>query len=147
MAYTESQWEKAKAYYEAGMSLSQIKDKTNISRSKICEKAKKMQWLKVGIDKSDITANKQAGTIYLIQAGESEYYKIGITKDSIEYRLKQLQTGNHLKLKVVRLYFSQDCFFEEKELHKQFSLKHSIGEWFKLSKEDIEFLKQRLTNG
>ena len=44
MAYTESQWEKAKAYYEAGMSLSQIKDKTNIARNTISQRAKKEQW-------------------------------------------------------------------------------------------------------
>lgn len=44
MAYTESQWEKAKAYYEAGMSLSQIKDKTNIARNTISQRAKREQW-------------------------------------------------------------------------------------------------------
>lgn len=44
MAYTESQWEKAKAYYEAGMTLSQIKDKTNIARNTISQRAKREQW-------------------------------------------------------------------------------------------------------
>lgn len=44
MAYTENQWEKAKGYYEAGMSLSQIKDKTNIARNTISQRAKKEQW-------------------------------------------------------------------------------------------------------
>jgi predicted DNA-binding protein YlxM (UPF0122 family) len=37
MAYTKVQWEKAKGYYEAGLSLSKIKDKTSITR-KICIK-------------------------------------------------------------------------------------------------------------
>lgn len=44
MAYAIEQWEKTRAYYEAGLSLSQINEKTGISRSKISERAKKEQW-------------------------------------------------------------------------------------------------------
>lgn len=44
MAYTKQQWEKAKGYYEAGLSLSKIKDKTNIARNTISQRAKREQW-------------------------------------------------------------------------------------------------------
>lgn len=44
MAYSEEKWNKAKGYYEAGLSLSQINDKTGIDRSAISRKAKKQQW-------------------------------------------------------------------------------------------------------
>ena len=45
MAYSEEQWDRAKAYFESGQySLSQISDKVGISKSKISEKAKKEQW-------------------------------------------------------------------------------------------------------
>lgn len=45
MAYSSEQWERVKAYYEAGThSLSQIQESIGISKSKISERAKKEQW-------------------------------------------------------------------------------------------------------
>lgn len=45
MAYSTEQWERTKAYFESGQySLSEIQEKTGISKSKISEKSKKEQW-------------------------------------------------------------------------------------------------------
>lgn len=44
MAYSNTQWEKAKGYYEAGLSLSSITKKTGIARNTISQKAKREQW-------------------------------------------------------------------------------------------------------
>ncbi len=44
MAYSEEKWNKAKAYFEAGLTLSQISEKTLINKSAISRKAKKQQW-------------------------------------------------------------------------------------------------------
>jgi len=44
MAYSEAQWEKAKSYYEAGLSLAEIKDKIGIARNTISQRAKREQW-------------------------------------------------------------------------------------------------------
>lgn len=75
MAYTESQWEKAKAYYEAGMSLSQIKDKINIARNTISQRAKREQWehsknseyieAKIKVETQKGTILEQSGTVAL----------------------------------------------------------------------------------
>jgi predicted DNA-binding protein YlxM (UPF0122 family) len=75
MAYTESQWEKARAYYEAGMSLSQIKDKTNIARNTISQRAKREQWehsknsdyieAKIKVETQKGTILEQSGTVAL----------------------------------------------------------------------------------
>lgn len=75
MAYTENQWEKAKGYYEAGMSLSQIKDKTNIARNTISQRAKKEQWehgknadyieAKIKVETKKGTILEQSGAIAL----------------------------------------------------------------------------------
>ena len=47
MAYSTEQWERARAYFEAGQhSLSQIQEIVGISKSKISEKSKKEQWEK-----------------------------------------------------------------------------------------------------
>jgi len=44
MAFSKEQWEKAKAYYEAGLTLSKIKDKMGIARNTISQRAKREQW-------------------------------------------------------------------------------------------------------
>ena len=44
MAYSPTQWEKAKGFYEAGMTLAQINERVGISKSKISEKAKREKW-------------------------------------------------------------------------------------------------------
>ena len=44
MAIAKEIWDKAKAYYEGGLSLSKIKDKTGIARNTISQRAKREQW-------------------------------------------------------------------------------------------------------
>jgi predicted DNA-binding protein YlxM (UPF0122 family) len=44
MAYSDNQWNKAKGYYEAGLSLAKIKEKTGIARNTISQRAKKEHW-------------------------------------------------------------------------------------------------------
>ena len=44
MAYSEKQWLDAKGYYEAGLSLSKIKDKTGIARNTVSQRAKRELW-------------------------------------------------------------------------------------------------------
>lgn len=46
MAYSKQQWEKAKEYFEAGLSLTQIEDRTGISRPQISKKSNKEKWEK-----------------------------------------------------------------------------------------------------
>lgn len=44
VAYTKEQWSRAKGYYEAGLSLSKITEKTTIARNTISQRAKREQW-------------------------------------------------------------------------------------------------------
>lgn len=46
MAISKDIWNKAKAYFEAGKSLTYISDTLNINKSNISRKAKKEQWVK-----------------------------------------------------------------------------------------------------
>ena len=85
MAYTESQWEKAKAYYEAGMTLSQIKDKTNIARNTISQRAKREQWehsknseyieAKIKVESQKGTILEQSGSVALNIADDIAFDK------------------------------------------------------------------------
>jgi hypothetical protein len=64
--------------------------------------------------------------IYFIQS--KQYVKIGFS-DNPESRLKELQTGSPVKLKL--LGTMPGCFQTESELHKIFSHKRTNGEWFR----------------
>ena len=44
MAIAKEIWDKAKDYYEAGLSLAKIKEKTGIARNTISQRAKREQW-------------------------------------------------------------------------------------------------------
>jgi len=46
MAISQDKWDKAKALFEQGLSLSQIEDETEINKTSISKKAKNENWLK-----------------------------------------------------------------------------------------------------
>lgn len=78
------------------------------------------------------------GYIYFIASKDK--IKIGYTKNSVEKRLNQLQTGNDDKL--VLLGYLHGGLDEEKMLHKQFAkyrIRHN-GEWFEPSDELIDYI-------
>lgn len=75
--------------------------------------------------------------VYFIN--DEEYTKIGIA-GSISSRIKQLQTGNPRKLKVLFLIDGETqnkSYWIERKLHEAFSSKQASGEWFKVSENDI----------
>lgn len=70
--------------------------------------------------------------LYIIRAGESFSYKIGISFDPAA-RLLQLQTGNHLPLRLIMLipFMSEsDSRRVEKNIHEKLKPFNSSGEWF-----------------
>jgi len=66
-------------------------------------------------------------------------YKIGFTKQSVESRVKQLQTGNYSKIKIEFVYEADNYISSiESRLHRDFAIDRVSGEWFELSKESVE---------
>lgn len=81
---------------------------------------------------------KSKGYVYLIADNlKEDTYKIGVTRGTIENRIKKLQTGNAGELYMCRYYQTKCPFFIEKQLHLQFSNKKIKNEWFLLSADDI----------
>lgn len=76
-------------------------------------------------------------TVYLICDPDREMYKIGVTRGSVEKRIKKLQTGNATSLFVMYEYKTKNAFLIEKMLHNKFYPKNELNEWFKLDLEDI----------
>ncbi len=80
------------------------------------------------------------GTVYLIRQTDldgNELYKIGITKNDIEVRLRCLRTGSPHKLSVEGLYKSEFYTKIEKWLHRMYASKNLEGEWFQLNSKDV----------
>jgi hypothetical protein len=84
--------------------------------------------------------------IYLISAlpksdvinDDEIVYKIGITKQAKDKRLKQLQTGTDKKLEIVKEFSSNYPFKVEGNLHRYFQHKKINREWFKLDSNDLQ---------
>lgn len=66
--------------------------------------------------------------------------KIGFTTKEINYRLKQLQTGNENKLELI--FYINGTHKIEKKLHKKFVNLKLEGEWFKESQEIYDYINQ-----
>lgn len=77
------------------------------------------------------------GFVYLIADDSGNAYKIGVTKSSINKRIKQLSIGNASELNTIGLYKTKYPFWIEKQLHKHFIKQHIRGEWYDLSDNDI----------
>lgn len=80
--------------------------------------------------------------IYLINQINTNRYKIGTTKNNVDLRLKQLQTGSSDVLSLTKTFTTNYGFKLESALHRHFYCKQATGEWFELDQQDIEgFLK------
>lgn len=81
---------------------------------------------------------QKKGFVYLLgDWGKEGIYKIGVTKGSLERRIKKLQTGNSGEIYVCRYFQTKRPFFLEKTLHLRFSAKKVLNEWFSLTNEEV----------
>ena len=81
--------------------------------------------------------------VYLMgDAGQDNTFKIGVTRGSIEKRIKQLQTGNGEDIYIVNFHETDYPFFVERLLHTKLFPKQKRNEWFNLDAEDIINFKQ-----
>lgn len=77
------------------------------------------------------------GIVYLICDSSNNQFKIGVTKGSIDRRIKKLQTGNPTELFLANFHETEYPYRLEKMLHAHFATKKVMGEWFELSEEDV----------
>ena len=71
--------------------------------------------------------------VYLICNPVTEQYKIGVTKNDPEKRLKQLQTGNGCELHIVATHLTDNAYYIENMLHKELSGHNVKNEWFEIT--------------
>ena len=81
--------------------------------------------------------------VYLLgDSGQDNTFKIGMTRGSVEKRIKQLQTGNGEEIFLVNYYETDYPFFLERSLHLKFFPKQKKNEWFNLNHEDVLKFKE-----
>ena len=82
------------------------------------------------------------GYVYLLgDFGKEFMFKIGVTRGTIERRIKKLQTGNSSELYIVDYFQTEHPFFIEKWMHIKYSNKKILNEWFELTMEDMKNFK------
>jgi len=81
------------------------------------------------------------GHVYLfleVNINGDEAYKIGITKNDPNKRIKQLQTGNSSKLTLINFYTSENYLKVERWLHRKYQIKtEAENEWRTLTDEQV----------
>ena len=78
-----------------------------------------------------------SGFIYLAQASQTQWCKIGMSKQPYK-RMQSLQTGNPLEIILIHRIYTFDAIALEKSLHEYFDAYRVRGEWFDLPIECIQ---------
>jgi hypothetical protein len=79
------------------------------------------------------------GFIYLIRA-ENGLYKIGKAKN-VSTRMQPFSVSFPMKWDLVYSFQANDYNYAEALLHQRYANKRDVGEWFKLSIDDVEYIK------
>ena len=82
------------------------------------------------------------GYVYLlleVDKDGNERHKIGITRKSVDKRVKQLQTGNSNKIQCLHSFQTEHFFKVEGWLHKKYNVQktETKNEWFTLTNEQV----------
>ncbi len=79
--------------------------------------------------------------IYFIQAGNLDIVKIGVTSNRVGLRLSHLQVSSWEELKILGSFLCERS--EEHKIHMRFSKDRIRGEWFRLTGEISEFIREK----
>lgn len=69
---------------------------------------------------------------------EYQLVKIGQTKNNVEKRIKQLQTGNPFPIEIYAVVSSTTYKQVEKDLHAKYKRRRCHGEWFQLTLKEVQ---------
>ena len=82
--------------------------------------------------------------IYLVNAKNTDLYKIGYTEGSVKVRIKALQTGCPHVLSIVEQ--CSGSIAHEQHLHQVFEDNRTHGEWFEFDKETLTKVIDTMTS-
>lgn len=91
-------------------------------------------------NKSFELRSSRAGYVYLLNEINGEHWKIGKTK-SPKDRLRTFNVKLPFRVEFDTLIKTDDRHSLESELHSRFASKRINGEWFALSQDDLEYIR------
>ena len=107
--------------------------------SPYCIECQKTHQVNAYNGKKTLTQKKQhkykvtgKGKVYCVSHLD-KFFKFGITQKSVKKRIRQMQTGNPVKLNLVWCYVVEDFRVTERVIHDYLKDKHKLGEWFEMS--------------
>lgn len=77
--------------------------------------------------------------VYFIYNNLTGNFKIGKTKNNVEKRIKQLQTGNEIELHAKYIIDDENPEIE-KYIHEYYYNKKILNEWFKVNDDEILYI-------
>lgn len=78
------------------------------------------------------------GYVYLLgNSSDDGVFKIGVTRGSIEKRMKKLQTGNPDEIYLVAYYETRNPFYVEKMMHLKYYGRKELNEWYRLDANEV----------
>jgi hypothetical protein len=92
----------------------------------------------------DSVGNTKAGFVYmgLLRLGRAKHYKIDKAV-LVERRTDQISLQLPEDFELVHSIRTDDAYGMEEYWHKRFSAKNTKGEWFLLSRQDVDALRRR----
>jgi hypothetical protein len=81
----------------------------------------------------------QHGIVYLLQS--DDLFKIGISTYPVEKRLQEIKRDWKGEISVVHFFESDDIVAQERTLHNVFANKQVSGEWFRLDRFEVDYIK------
>lgn len=109
---------------------------------KFCEEALAIHQRRQILAKADEPLRKLAGYIYLI-LGPQGHYKIGLSKTPLK-RIERLEVKLPFPIEPIHIFKTNWMRGAERELHQKYTDegKHVNGEWFMLTDDDVQAIKQ-----
>ncbi len=92
------------------------------------------------VEEKNINVETNIGFVYLMKS--SKFYKIGRSNDA-DRRAYELRIQLPEKVEIIHKIKTDDPIGIEEYWHKRFREKRKNGEWFELTKQDIEIFKRR----
>lgn len=145
-------WESVEREYRAGIkTLRQIGDEHGVSHVAITERADKHGWIRgtrkgvvrskdtaVGIIPDGVKDEFEHGGFIYVASIESDksLFKIGMA-GNVKQRIDALRTASPYLLSLACAFFVPNMRFAERALHDRYADKRIRGEWFRLSREDL----------